>query len=349
MCTDPIPTAPAGIDWVCTPITTVQEEATAGRDAAALAEGTAVVDVLREVRGLFKYLRPVLTKGEVVAPFCLGATCNATAPDAAKTIAGTALARLSDTCDALEAHVSVDTLPLSNLIYTATGDIAAFDSAALQEAVDMLSGFGLQEVNMTLSVGTAGFSLAGSGKALLAGLQGGGGGLLGDVVTALAGALEDVRLFVNVSVLTGGKASLLFEVSLLEPDTAPKGVAVVNAAGTKGLSVFFLAESTVISGASTSVGVSLPLKVCVENCSPVTAAGSRFIHFTGTALARQLTAALEVQGVLTMAGTWNNALGLSFLHISDARLGLGATVAPTLAFPTSITIGVCAWGWQGPM
>ena len=346
-CLDTNPTAPALADYTCTAVsasasahaahaaaTQKKSAHRAGRMAAALSDSSIVTAALEEVMTLFSHLRPILEEGKVVAPFCLGATCDDETPDTKKTVQGTALAQLTETCDALEAHVYVDELLLSNVIFVATNGVPGFGDDTVELLVAAVAGFGLQDVDVELLVGGDGFSLTGAGRVLVADV---GEGLLGTVIGALAGVLEDIQVVVTVDVGFDGSASVRFEVSLVAPDTDLKDVAVVNEEGTLGLNVFYEAGTTLLGPVST-VGVSLPLKVCVEDCDPVTV-DSRFIYFTGTVQAKTVMGTVEAQGLLEMEGTWDRALGLPFLHISNARLGVGASISPTLAFPTSMTVG----------
>ena len=302
-----------------------------GHSSTHNAAGVVVHDAVGKVTDMVAFLEATETmvlKAHYTVPFCLG-SCSGKV-STASSISGNATLKFTDDHDGGEVDIYVDGVTFGG---TASVLAATLPTAAKNVFLGMLTpishlGLGASSIKVVVTKETAKLTAAGS-PALPTDTK-------SSAFEAVLRTISDAEVEI--------KASKSSEVATFELDIGTKPtdgskIAIRSEDGKEGFTLFAKAATS----GELDVGVSLPVRLCVEHCGTSSA---RFLYLLGDLEVSLSGEEQVVEGGLVMDGWWSEAFGIPFVNIADIKLGLAMNLETMV--PTKLDIGgtVCLGTWS---
>ena len=290
-----------------------------------------VVSKVADVVSFIEASKTLILDASFTVPFCVG-ECSATPYDDESSLSGTATLKFTADLDGGEVDLYVDGITFGGLTTVIAEPLPDSAKDILVGMMDPLSALGLGESSVIVTVTTDGVSVTASGSPSFPDVSG------SSAFEAVLRTLSDVVVVLKGTMTYSGDATLELDVGT-QPDTSNGTFAIVTEDGTEGFALFAKAADE----GELDIGVSLPIRICVESCS---SASPRYLYLTGS-LALELSGEEQnVEGELVMDGWWNEAFGIPFVNIADIILGIAMNLETFL--PSKLDIGgtVCLGTWD---
>ena len=318
----PTPSPPTPAPPTPAPVTGRGAEVLADADARDAAAQSVTTDLI----AFMKQATNIVTKGEIIMPFCAG-NCGPT-NTSIDSIIGVGRVGPPATCNGVEASVSVDTLTIGSIAHLVTSGAISGVSGTLQDIMTPVLEMGIQNTELSFSVTTTGIKLAAIGSVLLPDTDSG-------FVTVLKDMAEDIRLGASAGLTWEGELKLELRVGTDADTDTTKNFRVSNALGTFGASMYLRFVYLINGGVPRQeLGTTLPLIICVDDCGT---AARKDLYFDGDLSMIVTPAAQTVRGKLTAAGWYYEAFKIPFAHIGDMFLGMEWDIKSPL--PTGFMLG----------
>ena len=290
-----------------------------------------VVSKVADVVSFIEASKTLILDASFTVPFCVG-ECSATPYDDESSLSGSATLKFTADLDGGEVDLYVDGITFGGLTTVIAEPLPDSAKDILVGMMDPLSALGLGESSVIVTVTTDGVSVTASGSPSFPDVSG------SSAFEAVLRTLSDVVVVLKGTMTYSGDATLELDVGT-QPDTSNGTFAIVTEDGTEGFALFAKAADV----GELDVGVSLPIRICVESCS---SDSPRYLYLTGS-LALELSGEEQnVEGELVMDGWWNEAFGIPFVNIADIILGIAMNLETFL--PSKLDIGgtVCLGTWD---
>eukprot|EP01061_Rhynchopus_euleeides_P021826 TRINITY_DN35600_c0_g1_i1.p1 TRINITY_DN35600_c0_g1~~TRINITY_DN35600_c0_g1_i1.p1 ORF type:complete len:1199 (+),score=522.61 TRINITY_DN35600_c0_g1_i1:125-3721(+) len=288
----------------------------------AVATVTSVAENLVKV---INVVTPMILNAEFSAYFCMG-ECSTSHIDITQTISGTATFKVTSAHDGVEVDLVVPGLTVGGLTHVATEGLPGSVKSAFRGLATPIAGLGVAQSSVMIKVTTSGITISVVGEPSFPSTG------QSDFQKVME-TLSNVKLGVKTSFSYTGDIVMELDVAT-PPDTGNKVFAIVNVAGTMGFTLF--TKVVVEPEPDLELGVSLPVKLCVEKCGG-SFSNSRFLYLDGSVSLALSGSAQLVEGQLTMDGWWAKALGIPFVHVGNVLLGIGMDLK--VGLPTKLEIG----------
>ncbi|KAJ9452103.1 hypothetical protein DIPPA_34312 [Diplonema papillatum] len=283
----------------------------------------------------------IFSREGVAFDFCFGPCVGNQPinPNDTRAIYGDATIK-GDSSVGIEMAVRANLLTIGNVAYMAASALELEDANATYRELGDLATLGIADATLTVRVSDKGFELGVSGSPSLPSAT--DDDFLSVVTDEETMEVEQIVFAIKATASFAGALSLTLSVrsgpigagadsnfQIVDPTDATLGFAVF-------LEVFFDPLAPPPGG---RLGVSLPLKICVERCNPEAGSGEskRFIYLVGDLELKVTPVAQIVKGRLTLDGVWEEPFGITFLHFSDVVLGIGWDLKAPV--PSAVTIG----------
>ena len=304
------------------------EEQEQGRDAEV--QG----DAASELVSFLKQATNIVTKGEILMPFCAG-NCGPT-NSSLDSIIGVGRVGPPKTCNGVEASVSVDTLTVGSLAYLITaGELASVGKTMMEsDIMKTVLSLGIQDTTLSFGVTTDGIKMAAVGSPLLPDTN-------SHFVAVLKDMTEEIQLGASASLAYSGVLELELRVGTEADTDDSQAFRVSDATGTYGASTYmrYIVEaigSTVPP--RQELGMTFPFIVCVDKCNDLEK--RKDIYFNGDLGIIVTPTAQILRGSITAAGWWYESFEIPFIHLGDMVLGLDWDMKSPL--PTGLVLGAAA-------
>ena len=299
-----------------------------GRDAEAQS------DAASDLVAFLKQATNIVTKGEILMPFCAG-NCGPT-NSSLDSIIGVGRVGQPKTCNGVEASVSVETLTVGSLAHLITaGELASVGEAlAESDIMKPVLSLGIQDTTLSFGVTTDGIKMSAVGSPLLPDTDSAFVSLLKDMV-------EEIQLGASASLAYSGGLELELRVGTEADTDDSQAFRVSDATGTYGASTYLRYIVDTIGSAvppRQELGMTFPFIVCVDDCND--SEKRKDIYFNGDLAIIVTPTAQILRGKLTAAGWWYESFEIPFIHLGDMMLGMDWDLKSPL--PTGLVLGAAA-------
>ena len=300
-----------------------------GRDAEAQS------DAASDLVTFLKQATNIVTKGEILMPFCAG-NCGPT-NSSLDSIIGVGRVGQPATCNGVEASVSVETLTVGSLAHLITaGELASVGETMMEsDIMKTVLSLGIQDTTLSFGVTTDGIKLAAVGSPLLPETTGSA------FVSLLKDMVEEIQLGASASLAYSGVLELELRVGTEADTDDSQAFRVSDATGTYGASTYMRYIVDAIGSTAPprqELGMTFPFIVCVDDCND--SEKRKDIYFNGDLSIIVTPTAQILRGSIVAAGWWYESFEIPFIHLGDMVLGMDWDLKSPL--PTGLVLGAAA-------